>query len=88
MFNVEITDEAERDFEQLDRQVASRIRKRINWIAENFEQISPERLSGSLADLYKIRVGDYRVLYDILIEERTLLIQRVRHRRDIYRKKQ
>ncbi len=87
MYYAEITDEAERDFEQLDRQVASRIRKRITWLAENFEQIAPERLSGSLSDLYKLRVGDYRVLYDIIGEDRTLLIHRVRHRREIYRER-
>ncbi len=34
MYSAEITDEAERDFEQLDKQVAARIRKRIKWLAE------------------------------------------------------
>ncbi len=87
MYRAEITDDAERDLEQLDKQVASRIQKRIKWLAENFEQITPEPLSGPLADLYKLRVGDYRVLYDILRADRVLLIHRVRHRREVYRER-
>ncbi len=87
MYRAEITDDADRDLEQLDRQVASRIQKRIKWLAENFEQVTPEPLSGPLADLYKLRVGDYRVLYDILRADRVLLIHRVRHRREVYREK-
>jgi mRNA interferase RelE/StbE len=87
MFRAEITAEAERDLEQLDKSVAQRIRKRLKWLEENFEHIIPEPLSGSLADLYKFRVGDYRVLYDILRQEQTLLIHRVRHRREVYKEK-
>lgn len=87
MYRAEITDNAERDLEPLDRSVAARIRKRIRWLAENFEQITPEPLSGPLADLYKLRVGDYRVLYDIVTQDQVLLIHRIRHRREVYREK-
>jgi len=85
MFHVEITAGAERDFEQLDKPVAKRIRQRLLWLAEHFEQITPEPLSGPLADLYKLRVGDYRVLYDILQQEQVIVVHRVRHRREVYR---
>ncbi len=63
------------------------MRKRLKWLEENFESITPEPLSGPLADLYKFRVGDYRVLYDMLREDQVLLIHRVRHRREVYKEK-
>jgi mRNA interferase RelE/StbE len=85
MFRIEITAEAEHDFEQLDKPVAKRIRRRLQWLAEHFDQITPEPLSGPLADLYKLRVGDYRLLYDILRQERVIVVHRVRHRREVYR---
>ena len=85
MYLAEITAEAERDLEQLDKPVARRIRKRIQWLADHFEQVTPEPLSGPLKDLYKLRVGDYRVLYDILRQERVLAVHRIRHRREVYR---
>jgi len=87
MVRAEITGDAERDLEQLDKQIAKRLRKRLKWLEENFEHITPEPLSGPLADLYKFRVGDYRVLYDILREDQVLLIHRVRHRREVYQEK-
>ncbi len=87
MYRAEITDEAQRDLEHLDKEIAARILKRIRWLEENLEQIAPERLSGPLTDLYKLRVGDYRVLYDIVRGERLLLIHRIRHRREVYRER-
>lgn len=51
MYRAEITDEAQRDLEHLDKEIAARILKRINWLEENFEQIAPERLSGPFTDL-------------------------------------
>ncbi len=87
MYRAEITDEAQCDLEHLDKEIAARILKRIRWLEENLEQIAPERLSGPLTDLYKLRVGDYRVLYDIVRGERLLLIHRIRHRREVYRER-
>ena len=87
MYHAKLADEAERDLEQLDKPIAQRIRKRIKWLADNFEHVTPEPLSGPLADLYKLRVGDYRVLYDIVRQDQALLIHRIRHRREVYREK-
>jgi len=50
------------------------------------ESIQPEPLKGSLVGLYKFRVGDYRVFYELLRTERILLIHAIGHRRDVYRK--
>jgi len=96
MVRVEITADAERDLDRLDKQVAARLHKRLKWLEENFERmkqspflggITPEPLSGPLADLYKFRVGDFRVLYDILREDQVLVIHRIRHRREVYQEK-
>jgi len=87
MYRVEITASAEHDLAQLDKQVAGRLYKRLKWLEENFERITPESLSGPLTDLYKFRVGDFRVLYDILREDQVLVIHRVRHRREVYKEK-
>jgi mRNA interferase RelE/StbE len=87
MYHARLADEAERDLAQLDKPIAQRIRKRIQWFADNFERVAPEPLSGSLSDLYKLRIGDYRVLYDILSQDQVLLIHRIRHRREVYREK-
>lgn len=86
MANVRISDRAARDLAGLDRAVAQRIIARIRWLAENLSQIRPESLTGELAGLFKLRVGDYRVIYQIL-DEGTILILAVGHRREIYRQR-
>ncbi len=85
MYSLRILDAATRELAALDRQVASRIAKRVQWLAENIDAIKPLPLSGELSSLYKLRVGDYRVLYEILSAERLLVIHAIGHRREIYR---
>ncbi|MEI6862024.1 MAG: type II toxin-antitoxin system RelE/ParE family toxin [Verrucomicrobiota bacterium] len=43
-----------------------------------------QKLAGS-EHTYRIRIGDYRVIYEVLTELRRVEIQRVRHRKDVYR---
>jgi mRNA interferase RelE/StbE len=64
--------------------VRDRIIKKINWLANNFDQITPQALTGDLAGFFKLRVGDYRVLYDCSQEDQAIAIIRVRHRREVY----
>jgi mRNA interferase RelE/StbE len=69
----------------LDRPVGQRIVERIRWLAENQEAIGRAPLADDLTGLYKLRVGDYRVLYEILHGEQTIVIHAIGHRRDIFR---
>ena len=85
MYQALILEEAERDLEHLDPLVAKRINKRIKWLAENFEQIKPEPLTGEWARFFKFRVGDYRVIYKVVHEERLIAVYYVRHRSEVYR---
>jgi len=66
--------------------VAQRIVDRAEWLAANIGEVNPEPLSGNLAGLFKLRVGDYRVIYEILRNESIILIHMVGHRSGIYRK--
>lgn len=85
MYQLRILDSAARELAALDRQIASRVAKRVHWLAENLDSIRPQPLSGDLSDLYKLRVGDYRVIYEILAGEQTIVIHAIGHRREIYR---
>ncbi len=69
----------------LDKSVARRIISRLSWFAENIDDLSPVPLKGEWAGFYKFRVGDYRVLYEIIEDESLIFVLRVGHRREIYR---
>jgi mRNA interferase RelE/StbE len=66
---IEYEPEAIADLEKLTQTVRERIVKKINWLAENFDQINPQSLTADLAGLFKLRVGDYRVIYEFNREE-------------------
>jgi len=72
------------DLSRLDAATMRRIVRRIDWLANNFTHIEPERLKGELAPLLKFRVGDYRILYQVIDQENSLIIHRIGHRREIY----
>lgn len=86
MYQIRILDAAARDLARLDPTVARRIVNRIRWFAENLDDIKPEVLAGDLAGFYKLRVGDHRVVYEILHSEETIVIHLIGHRREMYRK--
>jgi len=85
MYRLRILEAAARELAALDRQVADRVARRLRWLAENFDSIRPQPLTGQLSELYKLRVGDYRVIYEVLRGERTIVIHAIGHRREIYR---
>ena len=84
MFTPRILKGASRELGGLDPAVARRIVERIRWLAENIEHIKPEPLKGDLAGLFKLREGDYRVVYETLRKERLVVIHSVGHRSKIY----
>lgn len=84
MYEVLFLAQAANDLENLDRPIAHRIMRRIKWLAEHFTAVRPENLTGPLAGLLKLRVGDYRVIYEADREQRTLTVHAVGHRREVY----
>jgi mRNA interferase RelE/StbE len=87
VYHIRILDAASRELARLDKLVGRRIIERINWIGVNLDVIKHEALTGDLAGLYKLRVRDYHVIYEILHDEQTILIHAIGHRREVYRKR-
>ncbi|MGH7809102.1 MAG: type II toxin-antitoxin system RelE family toxin, partial [Candidatus Binatia bacterium] len=72
---VEFRPEAERDISRLDKVVAQRVLTRIKWLAEHIEDIQLEALQGKRwKGLFKLRVGDYRVLFAVYQNRKLLSV--------------
>jgi len=84
MYRIVFTNSAAKEFRGLSKQLQQRIRLAIDGLQENPRPDGVKKLSGH-NDLYRIRVGQYRVVYEIDDEVRVLTVTRVRHRRDVYR---
>jgi mRNA interferase RelE/StbE len=58
----------------------------LRWLAENFDMIKPERLKGEMwKDKFKLRVGDYRVIYSVDFEKKIITVHLIGHRSEIYK---
>jgi mRNA interferase RelE/StbE len=75
---------ARKELEVLDRPVAIRILKRIEALATDPRPSGVKKLEGS-TDLWRIRIGEWRVVYRLLDKERVVDIFAIRHRREAYR---
>ncbi len=87
MYHVRILESATHELARLDKPIGRRVVQRINWLAENLHELRPEALSGDLIGFYKLRVGDYRVIYEIIPKEHTIIIHAIGHTREIYRRR-
>ena len=83
MIKIEWTENAIKDLEKIDKTIIKRILKKISWLSDNFEMVTPEPLTGNFKGTYKLRVGDWRIIYTI--EYNAILIQFVGHRKEIYK---
>ncbi len=75
---------AARDIRKLPRPMPSRVKAAISALAEEPRPHGSLKLSDREAT-WRIRVGDYRVLYEIHDDRLLVLVIRVRHRREVYR---
>jgi mRNA interferase RelE/StbE len=70
-------------FEKLDPQVQHRITQKVEQLDRQLPAWRHERLQGRPE--YKLRVGDWRVLYDFDLAQSQVMLLTVRHRREVYR---
>jgi mRNA interferase RelE/StbE len=74
---------AQRDFGKLQRPVQKRIASKIEALGADPRPSGSLKLQGA-ADIYRVRVGSYRILYAVGDTERLVVIARIKHRGDVY----
>ncbi|MFZ4558425.1 MAG: type II toxin-antitoxin system RelE family toxin [Pseudanabaena sp.] len=83
-YSVNFERESIDDLDGISPVLRVRILKKIEWLSVNFEKISALPLTGQWTGFYKLRVGDYRVIYEFDIENQLIFITRIGHRKEIY----
>jgi mRNA interferase RelE/StbE len=83
-FDLQWRKSTRKDLRRIPREAVSRIVAEVEKLAEEPLPHGSEKLTGS-ERTYGIRVGDYRVVYELLRDAKIVEIQRVRRRKDVYR---
>ena len=86
MFKIEFLKDAYEEFKKLDKPIQKRIKEKLDILAKNPDALKRniKPLKGSYTDLYRLRIGNYRVIYKMEKEKLLILIVRVAHRREVY----
>ena len=85
-WSVEFSSEADKDFSDLDNSVQKRIVEKLNWLENNFNEVSPVILTADFRDYFKLRVGDWRVFYQVNWYMNIISIRYIDHRSKAYKK--
>jgi len=83
-YRIEIIESAQRALGESDRRTRLRVSRAIDKLAANPRPPGSTKLVGT-AGRYRIRVGNYRILYEIQDAVLLVLVVKVGHRRDVYR---
>jgi mRNA interferase RelE/StbE len=82
-YSVEIKQSAQRELDALDDSLFARIDRKILALSDNPRPSGCKKLRG-YRDLWRIRVGDWRVVYMIDDAAKTVSVMRIAHRRHVY----
>lgn len=83
-YQIEFSRSAERDLRRLSPTIIQRVHARIQSLSNNPRPRGAIKLSDG-ENSHRIRIGDYRVIYNIDDTTKTIIINYIRHRREVYR---
>ena len=85
MYKVQFSKQAGKDLRNLPKTVIKRVIIASEGLAKNPQPNGCKKLRGTKENLYRVRVGDYRIIYVIEETIRIVTVRNVRHRKDVYR---
>lgn len=80
---IQLSSKAQKELDKIDDKTAFRISQKIYQLEINPYGLDCQKLAGGKG--YRIRVGDYRIVYTFDKDKQTITIIKIGHRREIYR---
>lgn len=87
IWSVKFTRQGQRDIDRLDHDVKQRIAAKLRWLSEHLGIVSPIPLTGNFRDFYKLRAGDWRVVYSLDLTDRQIIVEYIDNRDSIYKRR-
>lgn len=83
----DITDTGRTDLDQLGTVTRQRVLEKLRWFTDNFSNITPLPLGGRWRGFFKLRVGDWRIVYEVNYDTRRITVHGIDNRDKIYKRK-
>ncbi len=84
-YHLDFTEGGKNSIKSLDKNIRQRVFDKLKWFIQNIDNLTPLPLKSNLSGLYKLRVGDYRILYEINLTDKVITVHKVGHRKEIYK---
>ena len=84
LYTVSFRRSAEKDLRKLDAAVQRRVLHAVEGLARERHPLGCRKMQGG-EDAFRIRLGDYRVIYTVDDGVKIVAVERIRHRREVYR---
>ena len=85
VYEIRLLPTAVKCLEKIDSKVGQRILDKIEWLVYNFDYVRPLPLLGDLSGFYKLRIGNWRVIYEVERDKLEIIIHYIGHRSKIYK---
>ena len=79
------TQEAINDLKKLNPKFRDRVKNKLNWLVDNFNKVTPLSLGGKWSGFFKLRIGDWRIIYDVDWKIKNILVEVIDKRDKIYK---
>ena len=83
-YKLEFSKEALKFLHTLDKSSSQRVFKKIKELTSNAGNLNLKKIKSTKYNLYRLRVGNYRVIYSIEHDHVTIFIVAIGHRKDVY----
>ena len=83
-YRIEVKQSAARDIKKIPKIYIKKITSSVTELERNPFPGSCKKIKSS-ESMYRIRIGDYRVIYEVITNEKLVIIHYIRHRKDVYR---
>ncbi len=84
-YHLDFTESGKNSIKSLDKNIQQRVFDKLKWFIQNIDNLTPLPLKSNLSGLYKLRVGDYRIIYEINLTGKVVTVHKVGHRKEIYK---
>jgi mRNA interferase RelE/StbE len=84
-FKIDLRGSSEQDLKKIDRQYIPKIIEEIGYLGHNPFPVQSKKLKDSESS-YRLRVGDYRIIYQVDKENKAIVVYHIRHRKDAYKR--
>lgn len=86
-WSLDFTPEAKNDLNKLDKKFRERIINKLDWLQANFNNVVPSALGGDWQRYFKLRVGDWRVIYKVNWNRNLIIVYVIDRRDKIYKRR-